>query len=120
MAVIGLLAAATVATPGILAKAGATTPAAAGEYVPLSASLAFDTSSGTFGDAADGAAQHSGPLLPGQTANFDFLGKANVPTSGVLAVVLHITTSGGTSSPASAGDGYVWAYTATSGSALDI
>lgn len=104
------------------ATATATAPDS-GQFVPLSTSRVFDTSMGSVTDKLpDGTVvmtQPEGALQPGQIMNYDFLGHGGVPSSGVLAVVLHVTTSeGGAAGSSNPWGGYVWAYSATNGTAV--
>src|SRR3954469_4627287 len=60
------------------------TPAAAGEFVPLTAASLVKTTS---------AIGWSGKVQPGATKSVAVTGVSGVPGTGVLAVMLHITTS---------------------------
>ena len=75
---------------------------AAGQFVPLPAANVVDTTTDT---------GWSGQLQPGATNSVTVTGVAGVPASGVLAVMLHITTSG-SSKPGVNSNGNVWAWPA--------
>ena len=78
------------------------TPLAAGEFVPLAPASLVDSASGT---------GWSGKLRPGATDSVTATGAAGIPATGVLAVMLHITTSNGTGEHANT-NGNVWAWPA--------
>lgn len=86
---------------GVHAGAAAPQPQA-GQFVPLPAASVVDTTSDT---------GWSGQLQPGQTNPVTVTGVSGVPASGVLAVMLHITTSG-SSRPGVNSNGNVWAWRA--------
>ncbi len=88
---------------GVHARAAAPEPQA-GQFVPLPAASLVDTTSAT---------GWSGQLQPGATNSVTATGIAGVPASGVLAVMLHITTSG-SSKPGVNSNGNVWAWPAGS------
>jgi hypothetical protein len=77
-------------------------PAAAGEFVPLTAASLVDTTS---------AIGWSGKLQPDATNSVTATGVLSVPATGVLAVMLHITTSHSASSGVNT-NGNVWAWPA--------
>jgi hypothetical protein len=88
------------------AHASAATPTA-GQYVPLAPTRVIDT---------DSSLGHTGQLSPGEDPfNFDFLGVGGVPSSGVSAVVLHVMTLNGVTSPAAESNGYLYVYSDVSG-----
>ncbi len=66
-----------------LSSASASTPAAAGEYVPLTQARIVDSRIG------QGLA---GGVTAGTVSSFQVLGQGGVPSSGVSAVVLTVTT----------------------------
>ena len=77
-------------------------PAAAGEFVPLSSTALVDTTGGV---------GLTGPLQAGATRPVTVTGAAGVPSTGVLAVMLHISTSD-SASPGINSNGNVWAWPA--------
>ncbi len=116
----GLLAFAASATavigPIATTDALADSPPGSGPFVPLSATRVIDTTAHSIVDGIDGVT-HTGKLQPFETVNFVFPGQGGIPSSGVLAVVLHVTTLNG-SNGGQVGDGMLWVYPTTSGSAV--
>lgn len=86
-----LLGAALPATPAVSAASSET-----GTFYPLTSGRLLDTRNGTGGPAA--------PLGPGGTLTLQVAGRNGVPTTGVAAVVLNVTATGGTAT------GYLTAY----------
>ena len=84
------------------AAAAAPAPPAAGEFVPLNAPGLVDSTTGT---------GWSGKLAPGATQSVTATGVLGVPATGVLAVMLHVTTADSASSGVNA-NGNVWAWPA--------
>jgi hypothetical protein len=80
------------------AVARAASGTAAGQYRPVTATAIIDTRNGLGGI--------SGPILGGTTTTFSPLGRAGVPSTGVLAVAVNITTTG------SSEDSYLTAWQA--------
>ncbi len=112
MSIVGLLSAGLVGLPTIAGAAVST--AQVGQFVPLPTQRVVDTTNpaGVTDDVT--GYTHTGKLKELEYMNYDFLGHGGVPTSGVLAVVVHLTTLNGDNGT-NPWDGYVWAYPATSG-----
>jgi RHS repeat-associated protein len=90
----GLLAAAVQVVA--VAPASASTPAGAGEYVPVTQSRIVDSRVGQ---------GLSAPVVAGTVSSFQVTGQGGIPTSGVSAVVLTVTTI----TPSQRAWGSVWA-----------
>lgn len=75
-------------------------PAAAGEFVPVAATRVVDTTTGL---------GWSGQLQPGGTQAVAMTGVSGVPATGVLAVMVHLTTSNSVKAGINA-NGNVWAW----------
>jgi hypothetical protein len=75
-------------------------PAAAGEFVPVAATGIVDTTTGL---------GWLGQMQPGATDSVAVTGVAGVPTNGVLAVMVHVTTSNSDKTAVNA-NGNVWAW----------
>ena len=78
------------------------TPAASGEFVPVTPARLVNSAAGK---------GWSGKLAPNRTRTVTVSGVAGVPASNVLAVMMHVTTSGGKDVRPN-GNGNVWAWPA--------
>jgi hypothetical protein len=103
VAVLAIVASVLGITSGLAGTAVAgSTPAAAGEFVPIRPARLLNSATGK---------GWSGKLAPGATKTLTARGVAGVPSTDVLAVMLHITTSGATSTRINR-NGNLWAWPA--------